>query len=140
MNPTQIRSFFPPIVVLMPSRHPHPWQRIWISVSARRAPECLAAGRCLAVGAGYGRGELYPFSDVDLLVSLPAPSQPRQRRCSGGNIRSSGTDCGASLPLWDAGLELGHGIRTMAESMELAAQDVEVACSLLDARLLWGGG
>ncbi|THF66226.1 [protein-PII] uridylyltransferase [Pseudothauera nasutitermitis] len=81
----------------------------------------------VAVG-GYGRGELFPCSDVDLLVLLPSPAdEALQARLS--------TLVGA---LWDVGLEIGHSVRTPDECLEAAAQDVTVQTNLLEARLLTG--
>ncbi len=81
----------------------------------------------LALG-GYGRGELYPFSDVDLCLCLPEQGAPDPQLLADALF----------LPLWDSGFDVGHGIRTIAETMELASTDFEVLCSLLDARLLFG--
>ena len=81
----------------------------------------------LAVG-GYGRGELYPHSDVDVLVLLPEHSSPEFSKKVEELIGR----------LWDAGLELGHSVRTVAECVEEATKDVTVRTSLLEARLLAG--
>ena len=67
----------------------------------------------VAVG-GYGRGELHPCSDVDLLVLLA--DTPEQALCD-------------SLErfvafLWDMGLEIGHAVRTLDECVELAREDI----------------
>ncbi|AKU12122.1 PII uridylyl-transferase [Azoarcus sp. CIB] len=81
----------------------------------------------LAVG-GYGRGELFPHSDVDLLVLLPAAADgPLQARIS--------TLIGA---LWDVGLEIGQSVRTLDECLEAAEEDITVQTNLLEARLLDG--
>ena len=81
----------------------------------------------VAVG-GYGRGQLFPYSDIDLLVLLP---------------HASDADLTHKLEqfisvLWDIGLEVGHSVRTIDECIGLAAQDVTVQTSLLEARLLTG--
>lgn len=81
----------------------------------------------LAVG-GYGRGELFPHSDVDLLVLLPAAADsPLQARIS--------TLIGA---LWDVGLEIGQSVRTLDECLDAAEEDITVQTNLLEARLLDG--
>ncbi|NCC23985.1 MAG: HD domain-containing protein [Deltaproteobacteria bacterium] len=82
----------------------------------------------LAVG-GYGRGELFPHSDVDLLLLVPKVLSDQARDDLASTI---------FLPLWDAGFDLGHGVRTEAETLDLAARDFEVLCSLLEMRLLAG--
>lgn len=81
----------------------------------------------LAVG-GYGRGELYPFSDIDVLVLLPA---------------APSADLGTKIEtligtLWDTGLELGHSVRTVAECVDQSRKDITVTTSLLEARLIIG--
>src|SRR5262249_2907866 len=83
----------------------------------------------LAVG-GYGRGELYPHSDIDVL-GLP-PADP-----SGEDAAKVEEFIGA---LWDSGLEAGHSVRTVPDCVEEAAKDVTVRTSLLEARLLTGDG
>src|SRR5258708_330147 len=77
----------------------------------------------VAVG-GYGRGALFPHSDVDVLVLMPDGRQPDA---------SIEKFIGA---LWDSGLEPGHSVRTVAESIEEAAKDVTVDTSLLESRLI----
>ena len=81
----------------------------------------------VAVG-GYGRGQLFPFSDIDLLVLLPHASDPNLTHKLEQFISV----------LWDIGLEVGHSVRTIDECIGLAAQDVTVQTSLLEARLLTG--
>lgn len=89
-----------------------------------RMPGSLAL---LAVG-GYGRGELYPHSDVDVLVLLPeSPTSALAARIETLVSR-----------LWDAGLELGHSVRTIPECAEEAGKDVTVMTSLLESRLVAG--
>ncbi|HET9662821.1 MAG TPA: nucleotidyltransferase domain-containing protein, partial [Burkholderiales bacterium] len=95
--------------------------QVW---SAHALPRTWAL---LAVG-GYGRGQLFPYSDIDLLVLLPEPADANVQRKLETFI---GT-------LWDIGLEVGHSVRTIAECVELAAQDLTVQTSLLEARLLRG--
>ncbi|MGQ0749696.1 MAG: [protein-PII] uridylyltransferase [Betaproteobacteria bacterium] len=81
----------------------------------------------LAVG-GYGRGQLFPCSDIDLLVLLPEPANASVQRTLETFI---GT-------LWDIGLDVGHSVRTVSECAVLAAQDLTVQTSLMEARLLRG--
>jgi len=87
-------------------------------------PDTLAFA---AVG-GYGRGQLYPASDIDLLILLPqeagTPLQEKLERLVGY--------------FWDIGLEIGHSVRTVQECLDEAANDITVQTSLLEARLLTG--
>lgn len=99
----------------------------WIVDTAQALTEPQSTLMILAVG-GYGRGELFPHSDIDLLVSLPDTAGPAPEILARQLF----------VPLWDAGFELGHGIRTRAETFDLARRDFEVLCALLDARLLYG--
>ena len=81
----------------------------------------------VAVG-GYGRGELYPYSDVDLLILLhEQPDAEIQAKLE--QLISM---------LWDLGLEIGHSIRTIDECLEESANDITIQTSLLEARLITG--
>jgi len=81
----------------------------------------------VAVG-GYGRGELLPGSDIDLMILL--------ERDTHGNYREP---LEAFLAfLWDIGLEVGHSVRSLRECAEEAARDITVATNLMEARLLCG--
>ena len=82
----------------------------------------------LAVG-GFGRRELFPCSDVDILILLEKESQTAALK--------------TALPefvrlLWDSGLRLSHSVRTVAECLELNEQNVELSISLLDRRFISG--
>ena len=82
----------------------------------------------LAVG-GFGRGVLFPHSDVDLLVLGEAAVLGGQARALEAFFTC----------LWDVGLKPGHAVRTLEDCRSLAVHDVSVYTSLLDARLLTGG-
>ncbi len=80
----------------------------------------------IAVG-GYGRGELFPSSDVDVLILL-------------GQLDKS-VDAQLSVfvsSLWDLGLKIGHSVRSIDECLALAADDITVMTTLLETRLLTG--
>ena len=79
-----------------------------------------------AVG-GFGRGLLFPHSDVDLLALVQAPQAARLRALEQ-----------FFATLWDVGLKVGHAVRDPAQCRALAAQDANVFTSLLDARRLAG--
>lgn len=88
----------------------------------------LPADTALVGVGGYGRGELFPYSDVDLLILLGrAPDAITQARLE--NFVQL---------LWDLGLEIGHSIRTVDECMIESAADITVQTSLLEARLVTG--
>jgi [protein-PII] uridylyltransferase len=88
-----------------------------------------AAERVTVVATGgYGRGELAPGSDVDLLFVRPFKQ----------------TQWGESViefilyMLWDLGLKVGHATRSLAECVRLAKQDITIRTAILEARYLWG--
>lgn len=82
----------------------------------------------VAVG-GYGRGELHPHSDIDLLILL-ANGVPAERWQS--EIEPFVT------MLWDLSLDIGHSVRTIEQCIEGAAGDVTIATNLLESRSLHG--
>ena len=84
---------------------------------------------CALVGVGgYGRGELFPYSDVDLLILLAeAPDQATREKLEH-----------LVQLLWDLGLEIGSSIRTVDECMSESSADITVQTSLLEARLISG--
>jgi [protein-PII] uridylyltransferase len=81
----------------------------------------------VAVG-GYGRGELFPHSDVDVLILLDATPD--------GALQAKLEELVQLL--WDIGLEIGHSIRTVDECLTESAADITVQTSLLEARLVAG--
>jgi len=81
----------------------------------------------LAVG-GYGRGELAPHSDIDILVLLPDEPVPHLEARVERFIGMA----------WDLGLELGSSVRTVSQCLEESANDVTVRTSLLEARRIVG--
>ncbi len=97
-------------------------QSLWVQNVDSHEPISL-----IAVG-GYGRGELHPYSDVDLLLLIDESllEQPLES---------------ISLflsQLWDVGLEIGHSVRTLKQCQDLAQHDITIATNLLEIRLLAG--
>lgn len=96
-------------------------QKLWQSFD-------FPASMALAAVGGYGRGELFPASDIDLLILLPQEvskiTQEKLERLVGH--------------FWDIGLEIGHSVRTIPECLDEAARDITVQTALLEARLLTG--
>ena len=85
-------------------------------------------GMALVATGGYGRGELFPCSDVDVLILLGGePSAEERERLE----RLVGL-------FWDVGLEIGHSVRTVETCIETAQGDITVETALLEARLLAG--
>ncbi|MEB2316325.1 MAG: [protein-PII] uridylyltransferase [Xanthomonadaceae bacterium] len=99
-----------------------------IVVSAWTRGFAGAPGLALVATGGYGRGELFPYSDVDLLVLAEAESQRDQREA---------IERWFAL-LWDIGLAPGHAVRSVAQCVEAARADVTVATAILEARPLVG--
>ncbi len=101
----------------------HLWRLLpaYVDLPHPRGPLCVAA-----VG-GYGRAELFPYSDVDLLV-----------------LHDDTADSAAALAepflhfLWDIGLPVSHALRTPGECIADAREDITIQTSLLEARLLAG--
>jgi [protein-PII] uridylyltransferase len=88
----------------------------------------LPEGCALVAVGGYGRGELFPYSDVDLLLLLPGSLTEREQQ----QISDFISLC------WDVGLEVGHGVRTIDECLCEAGRDISVQTSLLESRFLTG--
>ena len=88
----------------------------------------ITAEAALVATGGYGRGELFPSSDIDLLVLLGAEPSARGREALERLIGR----------LWDIGLEIGHSVRTVEGCVEAAAGDITIRTTLLEARFLIG--
>ncbi len=90
---------------------------------------CLGevGGAALFAIGGFGRGLLFPYSDVDLLALATTPEPARLRALEQ-----------FFATLWDIGLKVGHAVREPAQCRALAARDASVFTSLLDARRLAG--
>jgi [protein-PII] uridylyltransferase len=87
-----------------------------------------ATGAALVAVGGYGRGELHPCSDVDVMVLLPQGANPSW---------TAPLERFLSF-LWDIGLETGHSVRTVDDCKQEALADLSVATTLFEARLLDG--
>jgi len=113
---------------------PHPQQ--YLQRHARLVDETLAAlcdallpqEFCLAAVGGYGRGELFPASDVDVLLLIP--HEPDEGLRAGLEAWVQGC--------WDAGLEIGHSIRTPEQCASEADKDITIETALLESRRIWG--
>src|SRR3954471_19609121 len=96
-------------------------REVWASFGLRGDVALLAVG-------GYGRGELFPYSDVDLLILLPGHADDALERQLEQLIGA----------LWDIGLEVGHSVRTVEDCLQMAEQDITVQTTFLESRLLAG--
>ncbi len=101
--------------------------RLLVRAWQRHIDQHAADLALIAVG-GYGRGELLPCSDIDIMILLPkteaTPWTPALERFL--------------TFLWDIGLEVGHSVRTIDDCQREALSDVSVATTLIEARLLAG--
>src|SRR5499427_2391098 len=92
-------------------------------------PNPTSGERLAIVGVGgYGRGELAPYSDVDLLFLLPYKRTPHTEQVVEYLL----------YLLWDLGLKIGHSTRSVEECLRQAKTDLTIRTGLLEARYLWG--
>lgn len=99
----------------------------WTALAQRSDDPAVGKVALFATG-GYGRKQLFPYSDVDLLIVT-------------SNDRSDAVHEAAQTLLyilWDLGLKVGHAVRTVAECCTLSREDTTICSSLLDARILCG--
>ena len=88
---------------------------------------CQDSISLIAVG-GFGRGVLHPYSDIDLLLLVKdEPDKATQEQLSQ-----------FITYLWDVGLEIGHSVRTVKESIELGRKDITIATAQLESHLVIG--
>ena len=99
-------------------------------ISLWNACDLNADAALVAVG-GFGRGALFPYSDIDILILLPSDKKFVEQVLT-GKIEKFVAQC------WDTGLEIGSSVRTVAECISEAEQDITVRTSLLESRLICG--
>ncbi|MDR3518640.1 MAG: [protein-PII] uridylyltransferase [Azospirillaceae bacterium] len=83
---------------------------------------------CIVPVGGYGRGDLAPFSDIDLLFLLPYKRTPRVEQIVEYML----------YLMWDLGVKVGHAVRSVDESIRQAQGDITIRTSVLESRHLWG--
>ncbi|SFR50763.1 UTP--GlnB (protein PII) uridylyltransferase, GlnD [Marinobacter daqiaonensis] len=98
-------------------------REIWGRYDFSRSPDIAL----LAVG-GYGRGELHPHSDIDLLILTRDGIEPAWQDGLGAFITL----------LWDLKLDIGHSVRSLEESKQAARDDVTILTNLLETRTITG--
>jgi [protein-PII] uridylyltransferase len=89
-------------------------------------------GESLIAVGGFGRGELFPSSDLDVLVLLPEHANPDASEALKNRLESFIGSC------WDSGLEIGSSVRTLKDCLEESAKDITVQTSLLESRYITG--
>ena len=87
---------------------------------------------CLVAVGGFGRAELFPHSDVDVLVLLPNGQSPEDTPDLQAQLERFIGSC------WDTGLDIGSSVRTLHECLAESAKDITVQTSLLEARRITG--
>ena len=92
----------------------------------------FAPGLCLVAVGGFGRGELFPHSDVDVLVLLPDGQSPEDTPGLKEQLEAFIGAC------WDSGLEIGSSVRTVSECLAESGKDITVQTSLLESRCITG--
>jgi len=98
--------------------------RAWQLKISDQEPDDVAL---LAVG-GYGRGELHPGSDIDILILLQENCLEKYEQSIGEYITF----------LWDIGLEIGSSVRTLSECVTEAEKDITIATNIVESRLIYG--
>ncbi len=101
--------------------------RVVIELWHEHAASLVGSAALVAVG-GYGRGELHPCSDVDVMLLLPGKLPADSEQMLSSFLTS----------LWDIGLEIGHSVRTVKQCRQQARADITIATTLIEARLLDG--
>ena len=89
-------------------------------------------GEALIAVGGYGRGELFPSSDLDVLVLLPDSIIAEESPVLKAKLEVFIGSC------WDSGLEIGSSVRTLKDCLEESEKDITVKTSLLESRILTG--
>ena len=96
-------------------------------VGSRVLPEPPAGLSVVGLG-GTGRGEMAPFSDLDLMFLTAKAPTPEQERTAEGMLHL----------LWDLKLKVGHSVRSVSQLITLARKDMSIRTAFLEARWLWG--
>lgn len=96
---------------------------LWNQLNCSKSPDISL----MAVG-GYGRAELHPKSDIDLLILL--------RENNADDFRDDLENF--ITQLWDIGFEVGHSVRSLQECVDLAKDDITIATNLMEARTIAG--
>lgn len=101
--------------------------QLLINVFNYHFTDCDQSIALIAVG-GYGRGELHPASDIDLMFLLKEAENPATKEKLEQFL----------MLLWDSKLDIGHSVRTLTECIEEATKDITVVTNIMESRLLTG--
>jgi [protein-PII] uridylyltransferase len=101
---------------------------------ARKKGPTPAAVAIIALG-GYGRGELAPWSDIDVMFLYPSKSKPAVVQPFQAHLTQE-----ILYPLWDCGLKVGHSTRTVEEVFVQAKKEIQTMTALLESRYVAGSG
>lgn len=104
------------------------WKALSDATDTLLASAPLPAGTALIAVGGYGRRELFPFSDVDVLILLPDAADAQQELAVVQLLQA----------LWDQHIPVSHATRTLSQTIALAQKDATVCAALMDARLVKG--
>ena len=99
--------------------------QLWLNAGFDQGEALIAVG-------GYGRGELFPSSDLDVLVLLPDSIIAEESPVLKAKLEVFIGSC------WDSGLEIGSSVRTLKDCLEESEKDITVKTSLLESRILTG--
>jgi [protein-PII] uridylyltransferase len=102
--------------------------RLTYDFVASRALSEPPAGMAIVALGGTGRGEMAPFSDLDLMFLAAKSPAPEQERAAEAMLHL----------LWDLKLKIGHSVRSVAQLITLAKKDMTIRTAFLEARWLWG--
>src|SRR6478752_9499307 len=100
----------------------------WLTTKAAEIGITETSGFAIAATGGLGRGELLPYSDLDLMLlhdNMPA------------DIVSQVAEL-LWYPLWDANIHIDHSVRTVPEALQVAGEDISAGMAMLDARHIAG--
>lgn len=104
------------------------WRSLTSATDALLAEMAKSTSITLVAVGGYGRGELFPFSDVDVLVLVPEKAPANLDDAIARVLQQ----------LWDMQIPVSHATRTIEETMEAAARDHTIGAALMDARYISG--
>jgi [protein-PII] uridylyltransferase len=102
--------------------------RLAYDFAVQRLGDEALGGHALVGLGGTGRGEMAPFSDLDLMFLTAKAPSPEQERLSETVLHL----------LWDLKLKLGHSVRTVPELVSLARKDMTIRTAFLEGRWIWG--